>query len=210
MHTTKDLVNLLQLFQASRQSGDLIVEPQIQGEVPWKAQFRLVNGQMMSCQIRRKIDERVLLGDSEALRWLINPSLGKLEWSLEETTPIPDMLLPLLPIDNSTIEDGLRSSNTGNSFPTVQYNKTEQDVHRAIPRSNTPSFTSQDHLRTIPRRTEQGNHTSGSILSSRDHRQIFSLIDGRRTAEEISQLLHKAPDSVIRVLSDLQVVGLIE
>lgn len=222
MHTTKDLANLLQLLQTSRQSGDLIVEPQVQGETPWQGRFRLVNGQVTACQVRRKIDGRVLLGDSEALRWLINPQHGKLEWSLKEDTQLPGTFLPLIPTENSPAVDGQRNGNTGPSFPVVQYNESSPAMQYNETRQNGyttpnkeqklttfPSMQSKN-FEALPQRTNQGNQTSESILSSRDHRQVFSLIDGRRTAEEIAQLLHKKPELIFRILSDLRTASLIE
>lgn len=222
MHTTKDLANLLQFLQTSRQSGDLIVEPQVQGEISWQGQLRLVNGQVMACQVRRKIDGRVLLADNEALRWLINPQHGKLEWSLKDDTLLPDTFLPLLPTDSST-ENRQRNGNTGPSFPIVQYhdispvmqyNETRQNSYTTTSNKeqdlNTFPSTQSENFAGFPKRTEQRNRASESILSSRDHRQVFSLIDGNRTAEEIARLLHKNPELIFRVLSDLRTAGMLE
>jgi hypothetical protein len=171
-----------------------------------------VNGQVTACQVRRKIDGRVLSGNNEALHWLLSPQRGKLEWSLEEAQPLPGTFLPLLPNDNRLIGDGQRNGNTGPSFPAVRYNEIRQNSSEITSNKEEKlsMFPSTQNSGALPQRTEQGNRASESILSSRDHRQVFSLIDGRRTAEEITQLLHKKPELIFQILSDLRSAGLIE
>jgi len=44
----------------------------------------------------------------------------------------------------------------------------------------------------------------------REHRLVLALVDGHRTAGEIAALIHKAPDAVAQVLSDLESMGFIE
>jgi len=44
----------------------------------------------------------------------------------------------------------------------------------------------------------------------REHRLVLALVDGHRTASEIAALIHKAPDAVAQVLSDLESKGFIE
>src|SRR5690349_16550786 len=97
VYTTRDLTNILQLMQTSRQSGDLTVEPLEQDGIHWQGYFRLVDGQITKCQISNKANGQVVLRGEEALRWAINSKHGKLAWSLEEDVQSPDLSLPLLP-----------------------------------------------------------------------------------------------------------------
>lgn len=180
---TKDLSFLLQLLQTSKQSGLLFVEPPGPHEAPWQGRFRLDNGVVIACWLCDKTDGRVVLKDDEALRWLT--SQGKLDWRLEEGTPSSAPSRPLLPPPEET---------------------SREQRHDAEVR---PSAVGKNQLRGIPRHTQKGRELSVNAFSSRDHRQVFTLIDGRRSIEEIASLLHKPPDAVIRLLQELQAAGLI-
>ncbi len=211
MYTTKDLVNLLQLMRTSRQSGDLTVEPHEQEKAAWQGYFRLVDGQIASCQVRDKIDGQIILQGDEAIRWLANPAQGKLAWSLEETTHPSGTLLPLLPTQNrATTSKELYEEKTAKSYlPTHSLDNVprEQSVSQD---SGSMQSTSPMAPNAIPYRTERGIHIPSNVLSSRDHRQVFSLIDGNRNIAEIVRLLHKSPDVIIYILNELKALGLIE
>lgn len=213
MHTTKDLVDLLQLLQASKQNGDLVVEPLTQHGTAWQGQFRLVDGHVTSCQVYRKGDKQVLLDGNKALRWLINPEQGRLEWSLQEVPSLSDTFLPLLPMRSSATRDQQEAKSGTNFHYTVQNKESKQSTYSSSHRSeqvvNTPLPAQDKGFEAVFRRTEQGNLTPRS-LPSRDHRQVFALIDGHRTVEEIIRLLHKTPNLISRVLDELKAEGLIE
>ncbi|GAC1361861.1 MAG: hypothetical protein NVS2B12_32770 [Ktedonobacteraceae bacterium] len=227
MHTTRDLANILQLMQTSRQSGDLIVEPVVQNATPWQGLFRLVDGQITFCQVRGKIDRRVLLRDNEAMHWLINPSHGKLEWSLEESAPVQNTFLPLL----SAGDDSGGSMNNTAPNPMVQSNmsgyatSSNPGMHNARNTQNTSPGTpipdgayssgpwpasQYGQPGAIPKRTAIGNKAPSMVLSSRDLRQVFALIDGSRTVEEIARLLHKPHELVTQLLNELKANSLID
>lgn len=44
---------------------------------------------------------------------------------------------------------------------------------------------------------------------SRAHRQLFLLIDGRRSAQELTRLIGRHPQEVLAILADLENAGLI-
>ena len=47
------------------------------------------------------------------------------------------------------------------------------------------------------------------VFPTRDHRQVFALVDGRIITEEIVRLLRKMPAVILRLLQDLLSEGLI-
>jgi hypothetical protein len=181
---TKNLSFLLQLLRTSKQSGMLVVEPPGSHKSSWLGQFHLDKGVVVTCVIRNKADGRVLLSNDEAVRWL--GSQGGLEWYLEEEqVPPPEEAPPLRPAPEQ-----IRS-----------------EQHRD-PAALLPAMW-KNQMRAIPRRTEKGKDVPLSTFASRDLRQVYTLIDGRRTIEEIVVLLHKPPDVIIRVLQVLHAAGFI-
>lgn len=180
---TKDLSFLLQLLRTSKQSGLLFVVPPGPHEPSWEGQFRLDKGEVIACLVSNKVDGRVVLNNDEALRWLTNQ--GKLEWRLEDEASSSDPSRPLLPA------------------PGEARSEQRHDVEVLPPAGE------KNQLRGIPRHTQKGRNLPLSAFSSRDHRQVFTLVDGRRTIGEIASLLHRPPDVVMRVLQELQAAGLI-
>jgi hypothetical protein len=180
---TKDITFLLRLLQTSKQSGVLFVEPFGQQEVSWQGLFHIENGVVQSCFLRRKADGQIALRDEEALRWLTTQ--GKLEWRLDEHAHFPGAPLP--------------------AFPAREEQRSVQRPVPALP----PPVLRGNQLGTIPQRTQKGKVVPVNALASRDHRQVFALVDGQRTIEEIVYLLHKPPEAVIQMLEQLRAIGLI-
>jgi hypothetical protein len=216
VYTTKDLTNILQIMQTSRQSGALTVEPLEQDGIPWQGYFRLVDGQITTCQISNKMNAQIVLRGEDALRWTTNTNHGKLAWFLKEDVQSADISLPLLPPPR------------GNVTKKEHDDTNKQDTHfvmrsnsRSIPqitpptRSNTTPYPSAGRRElpapgTIPKRTKPGMYTPGNTLTSRDHRQVFSLIDGHKSIEEIAHLLHKPSGLIARILIELKTMNLVE
>ncbi len=63
--------------------------------------------------------------------------------------------------------------------------------------------------REIFQRTQRGNNALVNAFPSRDHRQVFALVDGRRSIEEIVMLLHRPPEVILRLLQELYMGGFI-
>ncbi len=180
---TKDITFLLRLLQTSKQSGLLLVECPGQNESTWQGQFQLDKGVVLSCLVCNKSDGRVLLSNDEAVHWLI--SQGRLSWTLAEAEQFPGSLPPALPPHEEAKKGYQQQEDT---WPPSGWLKQAGD---------------------IPQRTPKGRDAPVNAFPSREHRQVFALIDGRRTVEEIVHLLHKPPDSVIRVLKELRAAGFI-
>jgi hypothetical protein len=180
---TKDITFLLRLLGSSKQSGVLFVEAPGPDESPWQGQFQLNNGMVTSCVLLNKADRRPVLRNEEALAWITRQ--GKISWRLEETASPPEPALPLLPPAGETIrEDFYREANP---LPPPPRNQSG----------------------AIPQRTPKGKLVPSNTFASRDHRQVFALVDGQRSIEEIAQLLHRPSDFIIGVLQELRAAGFI-
>jgi hypothetical protein len=179
---TKDISFLLRVLHTSKQSGVLLVEAFGQDDSPWQGLFHLDNGAVITCLVRDKADGRVVLRNDEALRWLMNQ--GKLEWQLEKDAQLFKTTLPLPPPGETPAE--------GFAAP-------------APP----PPALERAQLEQIPQRTQKGKDVPVNAFASREHRQVLTLVDGRRTIEEIIALLHKPPETILRALQDLRVGGFI-
>jgi hypothetical protein len=201
-------------MQTSRQSGDLIVEPHTQSEIPWQGLFRLVDGQITFCQVWGKMDNRILLRGNDAIRWLVSGERGKLQWSVEESSPLSEIFHPVLPTGNDSERKEQSSMNRTNPYPIVQNNPSMHDMsllpQKDVQASGSSSREQGMQPGLVLKRTEAGNKAPGFVLSSRDLRQVFALVDGRRTVEEIVRLLHKSPASVVHLLNELKAAGLLE
>jgi hypothetical protein len=180
---TKDIAFLLRLLGSSKQSGVLLVEAPGPDTSPWLGQFQLDKGRVLSCLVIDKTSGRVGLRDEEALQWLA--TRGKLEWRLQEEETLPPAPTPrLLP----TGEDTQR-----------------EETHAAKP----PLAPPKNLLGAIPQRAMAETVASTSLLTSREHRQVYALVDGQRTIEEIAYLLHRPAEFIISILQELQARGLI-
>lgn len=186
---TKDLTFLLRLLHTSKQSGILFVEALEQGRsngLDWQGQFQLENGVVKSCLVCNKADGQELYRNEEAVHWLTLQ--GKLEWHMEEYAQSTGALLPALPQSKETPGEQLQDEAAEDPQSPLVWGK---------------------QLKEIPLRTFSGNNAPVSAFASREQRQVFALVDGRRTIEGIVRLLHKPPDVVMRVLHELQLKGFI-
>lgn len=181
---TKDITFLLRVLGSSKQSGVLLVEGPGPDESPWLGQFQLDKGMVLSCAVLDKASARVVLKNEEALQWLT--ARGKLKWHLqEEGMPPPAPPPRLLPPGKDTSRED------------------------AITAGPPPLPPTKSLLRAVPQRTLTGITAPANALVSREHRQVYALVDGQRTIEEIAQLLHRSPEFIIGIVQDLHAQGFI-
>ena len=169
MYTTRDLTNILQLMQTSRQSGDLTVEPLEQDGIPWQGYFRLIDGRITACQINNKTNGQIVLRGEEALRWATNTNHGKLAWSLEEDVPSADLSIPLLPPPrgNATREEQQDTYHTARNnsgsipqiTPPTQNNNNPTSYPPAVRREPPTVRREPPAPGAIPKRTKPGMFT---------------------------------------------------
>ena len=218
---TKDLASLLQLLNVSGQSGILHLEPlgSVGANEAWHAQLVLTAGEIISCDVLSKIDGRLLHGGPEALQRLTG--MGALSWNLEEGTGVaPYLRQSSRPVAASpqgapgnvglssdprpNIESGPGPSPAQPYGPDLA---ATGPVGGPVP----PAFAQgRPPGAPVPRRTVRGEHAVVDSSWPREHRLVLALVDGHRTAGEIAALIHKAPDAVAQVLSDLESMGFIE
>jgi hypothetical protein len=236
VHTTKDLVNLLQLLQTARQTGDLFVAPVEEDGPQWQGWLQLHDGRITASAVRNKSDGQVIMRNDEAVRWLINPRHGKLEWFVKEAArPASDLFLPVSPTQLGPtqlsptqrnlnqlgparynppqlgpMQGNLPSRSSTQKLP--EYSREAQPGNSLYNNNNPyPSPASQTaRLELVPRRTEKGRYVLGEALTSREQRQVFALIDGQRNVNAIIHLLHKTPELVLHILNELGAMGIIE
>ncbi|GAC1620689.1 MAG: hypothetical protein NVS4B11_13060 [Ktedonobacteraceae bacterium] len=180
---TKDLTSLLQLLKVSEQSMVLHIEPpEITGEA-WYARLTLVGGDVTMCQILRVGDEALLINGPRALRWLT--TLGRLSYEEQKQSP-SRLVQQLLPPPQRQ--------------PPVSHN-VEQLNAKAMP----PFIRAVQESRHVgkPQRTARGEREGVAVITGREHRLVFLLVDGFHTPEEIASLLHKSPERIRQVLADL-------
>jgi hypothetical protein len=181
---TKDLSFLLRLLQTSRQSGILFVEAATpNASLPWQGKFQIESGVVRSCAVFNRQNGKVLFTNDQAISWLILQ--GRLVWHIEE-------------------ED--QSSNSMQSSPTFDEKrrggyKEEESILLS------PIW--EKRRKEVFTRTQRGDRSPVNAFPSRDHRQVFALVDGRRSIEEIVRLLQKPPEAILKLLQELQNAGFI-
>ncbi len=210
---TNDFVSLLWILNMSRQNGVVHVElpkaKRIEMGEPWRARLHLVEGRVVACYVHSQVDGRRLLSDDEAMRWLARWGQRELAWSLEVFTlyqtaphpvlrPAPAGLLP--PVRH--VAPPQRASQPAGLFPPARYGSPPH--HSAQPAGLLPAAR-QD---APPQRIVQ---VGQGVISSwpRKHRQVFALVDGKRSAGQIAAMLKLPPAVVEEIINDLQSLGVI-
>jgi hypothetical protein len=196
---TKDLASLLSLLQLSGQSGMLFLRlPEENDDKVWVAQCQLENGIVTMCRVITTSDGRVAMSNEAALQWLMR--LGTLQWRLDEKQ---------IPPANAI------------SQPTAQSETSTPQSFGQAPLQWSPVFTLRDGLhienspasfsasQSIPMRAVHTWRATESGVAAREQRQVWLLVDGQRSIEEIAQLLHKPLSVVMKILADLKLGGFI-
>jgi hypothetical protein len=180
---TKNLEQLIQFLQVSRQQGLLTVEPVEPEVVYWQGQMHLVEGNVVACRVIKKADRQVLLINDEARRWL--STQGKLNWQLEATQQA-DLSSSSQPLRQSRI-----SARQNHSGPLERIGATPIQ----------PGW--------IPQRTGKGMLTPAQSLDSLESLQVFTLVNGQNTVEGIARILRKPIQVITPTLERLRRAGLI-
>ena len=197
----------------SRQNGVVHVElpkaKRIEMGEPWRARLYLVEGRVVACQVHSQVDGRRLLSDHAAVRWLAQWGQRELAWSLEVFTlgqiephpvlrPAPVGLLP--PARPFAPPQGVWQP--ANLPPSARYGSPPH--HIAQPAGPLSSSS----LVIPPQRIVQAEP---GVISSwpRKHRQVFALVDGKRSVEQIVAMLKLPPAVVEEIVNDLQSLGVI-
>lgn len=185
---TKDLTSLLHLLKLSEQSTILRVMPADQADEEWYALLSLVEGDVTRCHVLRARDKALLLEGPDALRWLT--TLGRLAYEEVVSSSGPTRSLSPAPQRPPPVPP-----------PSGQRGTTRPPFNQA----------GQANVRGArPTRTARGEQEGVAAIAGREHRQVFLLVDGMHTPEEIADVLRKSPDHVRQLLMDLYRQGRIE
>jgi hypothetical protein len=172
---------------------------------PWQARLSLVEGHVVACYVHSQVDGRRLLSGNEALRWLAHWGQRELAWTLKVFTPqqtvphpAPAGLLP--PARN--VAPPQRVSQPADLPTPARYDSPPH--HSAQPAGLILPAT---QVRP-PQRIEQAEQ---GVISSwpRKHRQIFALVDGKRSVGHIAAILKQSPEVVEGIVNELQSLGVI-
>ncbi|HEY3993893.1 MAG TPA: hypothetical protein VGM01_13585 [Ktedonobacteraceae bacterium] len=185
-----DLATILQKF---RQNGELSADlpaKKLGNKAPWKAQLRVDEGLVTSCQI---LDQRgsIVHSGEPALEALYK--LGPLHWEIA-----PDLLdgSSKLPTLNQTRKSGPLAVPPANTIPAP--------VPASVPDSSSADTPVPYRLLTVT--LKQMNQTQWP----RDYRLVYILIDGIRTTEKIANMLAMPLADVEQILRELQVMRIID
>ena len=197
----------------SRQNGVVYVElPKTQraekGE-PWRARLHLVEGRVVACHVHSQVDGRRLLSDDGAMRWLAQWGQRELVWSLEDFTlhqiashpvlgPAQVGLLP----PARPVAPPQRIWQPADLPPPARYGSPPHHIAQSA------GLLPPASLVTPPQRIVQAEQ---GVISSwpRKHRQVFALVDGKRSVGQIAALLKLPPTVVEEIVNDLQLLGVI-
>jgi hypothetical protein len=153
---------------------------------PWQARLSLVEGHVVACHVHSQVDGRRLLSGDEALRWLAHWGQRELAWTLKVFTPHQTVPHPapagLLPPARNVAPPQRVSQPAGLILPARQV--------------------------TPPQRIEQAEQGVDSSWP-RKHRQIFALVDGKRSVGHIAAILKQSPEVVEGIVNELQSLGVI-
>lgn len=198
--TTDNLLNIIQVIQMGRKSGILTVE-RGEGNTLETGQITFVQGHIM--QVRNSLfsGEQALerLQTWRACRFTFLPLLQESATSFTSSLPA----IAPVPPQRSATTGPLTHSNPYLPVPVNpppatdpwgnSYNETVQSV--------TP-------YRTIS--PEQAIRYMDQRGLTRAHRRLFLLINGQRSTTELIRLMSKQADEVLRLLDDLQYIGVIQ
>ena len=176
-----DLATILQNF---RQNGELYADlpaKKLGNKAPWKAQLRVSEGTVITCQILDNRGTVVHAGDS-ALETLYK--LGALNWEV-----VPDLL------DGTGKLPALTPARKSGTLPPLPPEP-----------EPVPSPPSPVPYRLMNITLKQMNQTQWP----RDYRLIYILVDGTRTTEKIASMLTMPLADVEQILHELQVMRIID
>jgi hypothetical protein len=188
---TVDLATILQLLREFRRSGILRTEipaglPRL--KKPCFVFVELRRGEIVVCYVKDAKGQTLLSGQ-EAFRAVA--AVGKLNWVFDEQIEQEGPRLP----------DPYRQS--GERLPT------NTGVLRTPPAVPIPQWSANSVQRSpIPRRLFELN-PADMYAWPRRHRQVYVLIDGTRSVEQIASMLSQPPQLVETVLREIQSTGAI-
>lgn len=177
---TENIADIIQVLQFARKTGILIVERNGLNGTVERGTFTLINGQIT--------DGTLNISTTYSALQVIT------EWRtcsfVFRPSPIANVSLPTTP------------PSTPGYLPTTEpLSGNEQHNTQFLPVHPAPRRVSRAE-EVIPQFNAMG--------LSRSHRQLFLLVDGKRTSKELMRLMRKGLEEVEDLLTDLERAGLIQ
>ena len=193
---TDRLLNVIQVLQLGKKTGHLTIERD-EGKGQEKGEIIFVEGQVTQAYGGN-------LRGQEALNWLSTWGACRFIFvpaTLEKTTsPLTTQTQPFMSSPKATQPLKETNPHVTAAMPTM---------HQRLEWANTTSSSGS----AVPRRTRAVNvsfHLLDQAKLSRAHRHLFLLIDGNRTIAELVRLTGRPTEEILRLLQELEHIGVIE
>ena len=200
---TDRLLNVIQVLQLGKKTGHLTIERD-EGKGQEKGEIIFVEGQVTQAYGGN-------LRGQEALNWLSTWGACRFIFvpaTLEKTTnPLTTQTQPFSSSPKATQPLPLNDTNPRITAATPSIRQKPEWTNTTAHAANA-SFGS-----AIPRRTRAVNvsfHLLDQAKLSRAHRHLFLLIDGNRTIVELVRLTGRPTEEILRLLQELEHIGVIE
>jgi Domain of unknown function (DUF4388) len=194
---TDQLNNILQVIQLGHKTGHLTVKRTI-GPLSEEGEIVFLHGQITFARCGNHNGESALQQFSTwgPCRFIFVNTAS----STKIPTTDPLHSLALSSSDISRIS-------TNPHLETPHYNAVENNQH------TTGSLPAVQSISLVPQRicdTEEGLQRLTQAHFTRQHRNLYLLINGIRSFTELVRLMGKKPDEVYRLLLDLEHIGIIQ
>lgn len=180
--STDQIVNVIQVIQMGKKSGLLTIERDEHGTLV-QGELVFVHGQITQARCGT-------LTGQQALNWINT-------WTSCRFT-----------FAHTEIEKGVRPPVSG-TLPTPRFDSAGTRITSQEHSAFSNPFLSTGSVPRRIRRDDEALHLLSLHNSSRLHRHLFLLIDGRRTTTELIRLMGRRPEEVYRLLQDLERIQVI-
>ena len=198
---TDRLLNVIQVLQLGKKTGHLTIERD-EGKGQEKGEIIFVEGQVTQAYGGN-------LRGQEALNWLSTWGACRFIFvpaTLEKTTnPLTTQAQPFTSSPKATQPLNDTNPRITAAMPSIRQ---KAEWTNATAHTANASFGS-----AVPRRTRAVNvsfHLLDQAKLSRAHRHLFLLIDGNRTIVELVRLTGRPTEEILRLLQELEHIGVIE
>jgi Domain of unknown function (DUF4388) len=198
---TDRLLNVIQVLQLGKKTGHLTIERD-EGKGQEKGEIIFVEGQVTQAYGGN-------LRGQEALNWLSTWGACRFIFvpATQEkiTSPLATQTQPFMSSPKAT--QPLRDTNPRitAAIPTIR--------QKAEWTHTTQQMANSSAGLAVPHRTREVNvsfHLLDQARLSRAHRHLFLLIDGNRTVAELIRLTGRPAEEILRLLQELEHIGVIE
>jgi hypothetical protein len=222
---TDQLINVIQVLQLGRKTGELTAERQIGPQIEVGV-IKFVRGQVTFAQCGQLSGQSALhsLQIWGQCRFVFTNATGEKNTGplqhnnlsvpnqpmRQDSSTLPALraVSPARPSNNTGSLSARPSNNTG-SLSARPSNNTGSLAAR--PSNSTGSLSSLANL--VPRRmfsADEGMYRLNQANPSRLHRHLYQLINNQRSCAELVRLVNRHPEEVLQILGDLERVGIIQ